>query len=113
MESKLELILIAFNLVSVCALILTFDPVFATDKNIRFEISDCSVQRTSTTEKSGPCPDAGGESNAHTTSDNKIAESKSKVDATSETTPVQSAPSKSVDPISQIESMDPFGSTAK
>ena len=60
-----------------------------------------------TTEKSGPCPDLGAESNAGNVPDNKIVEPESKVDKSSETSPVHSASPTS------FETIDPFGSTIK
>ena len=59
------------------------------------------------TEKSGPCPDLGAESNTGNVPDNKIVESESKVDKSSETSPVHSASP------SGFETIDPFGSTIK
>jgi hypothetical protein len=49
----------------------------------------------------------GSESNADNVPDNKIAESESKVDKSSETSPVHSASPTS------FETIDPFGSTIK
>ena len=36
-----------------------FNLAFAKNKDMQFEISDCPVQRTATTEESGPCPSDG------------------------------------------------------
>ena len=92
---------------SILAVISNFNFAFAKNNDNRFEISECPVQRTSTTEKSGPCPDLGAESNTGNVPDNKIIESESKVDKSSETSPVHSASP------SGFETIDPFGSTIK
>ncbi len=107
MKNKVGLIVLAVILAtSILAVISNFNFAFAKN-NIRFEISECPVQRTSTTEKSGPCPDLGAESNAGNVPDNKIVESESKVDKSSETSPVHSASPTG------FETIDPFGSTTK
>ena len=108
MKNTIGLIVLAVILAtSFVAVISNFNFVFAKNNDIRFEISECPVQRTSTTEKSGPCPDLGAESNAGNVPDNKIVESESKVDKSSETSPVHSASP------SGFETIDPFGSTIK
>jgi hypothetical protein len=93
------IVLAAILATPVLAVISNFNFTFAKNNDIRFEISECPVQKTSTTEKSGPCPDLGA--------DNKIAESESKVDKSSETSPVHSASPTG------FETIDPFGSTIK
>src|SRR6476659_11143815 len=108
LENKLNLILLMLVLTtSISAVISNFGLAFAKNNGIRFEISECPVQRTSTTEKSGPCPDLGAESNTGNVPDNKIVESDSKVDKSSETSPVHSASPTG------LEIIDPFGSTIK
>ena len=108
MENTIKFIVLAIILAtSILAVVSNFNFAFAKNSDIRFEISDCPVQRTSTTEKSGPCPDIGAESNAGNVPDNKIVESESKVDKSSETSPVHSASPTG------FEIIDPFGSTIK
>ncbi|MGA9908697.1 MAG: hypothetical protein WBP84_00670 [Nitrososphaeraceae archaeon] len=108
MKNTVGLIVIAAILAtSILAVVSNFKFAFAKNNDIRFEISDCPVQRTSTTEKSGPCPDLGAESNAGNVPDNKIVESESKVDKSSETSPVHSASPTG------FETIDPFGPTTK
>ncbi|MGB8159309.1 MAG: hypothetical protein WCE93_04110 [Nitrososphaeraceae archaeon] len=101
------IVLAAISATSILAVVSNFKFAFAKNNDIRFEISDCPVQRTSTTEKSGPCPDLGAESNAGNVPDNKIVESESKVDKRSGTSPVHS-----VSPTG-FETIDPFGPTIK
>ena len=108
MENIIKFIVIAIILAtSILAVVSNFNFAFAKNNDIRFEISDCPVQRTSPTEKSGPCPDIGAESNAGNVPDNKIVESESKVVKSSETSPVHSASPTG------FEIIDPFGSTIK
>jgi hypothetical protein len=101
------IVLAVISATSILAVTSNFNFAFAKNNDIRFEISDCPVQRTSTTEKSGPCPDLGAESNAGNVPDNKIVEPESKVDKSSETSPVHSASPTS------FKTIDPFGSTIK
>jgi hypothetical protein len=108
LKNTVGLIVLAVILAtSILAVISNFNFAYAKNNDIRFEISECPVQRTSTTEKSGPCPDLGAESNAGNVPDNKIVESESKVDKSSETSPVHSASPTG------LETIDPFGSTIK
>jgi len=108
LKNTVGLIVLAVILAtSISAVVSNFNLAFAKNKDIPFEISECPIQRTSTTEKSGPCPDMGAESNAGSVSDNKIVESESKVDKSSETAPVHSASPTG------FETIDPFGSTTK
>ena len=108
MKNTVGLIILATILAtSILAVISNFDFAFAKNNDIRFEISECPVQKTSTTEKSGPCPDLGAESNAGNVPDNKIVESESRVDKSSETSPVHSASPTG------FETINPFGSTIK
>jgi hypothetical protein len=108
LKNTVGLIILAVILAtSILAVISNFNFAFAKNNDIRFEISECPVQRTSTTEKSGPCPDLGAESNSGNVPDNKIEDSDSKVDKSSETSPVHSASPTG------FEILDPFGSTTK
>ena len=108
LENKLNLILLMLVLAtSISAVISNFSLAFAKNNGINFEITECPVQRTSTTEKSGPCPDMGAESSVNSVTDNKIVEPESKVDKSSDNTRVHSAPPTGFGII------DPFGSTTK
>ena len=108
LKNTIRLIILAvISATSILTVISNFNFAFAKNNDIRFEISECPVQRTSTTEKSGPCPDLGSESNADNVPDNKIVESESKVDKSSDTSPVHSASPTG------FETIDPFGSTIK
>ena len=66
---------------SILTVIWTIDFAFAKNKNFQFEISECSVQRNSTYEKSGSCPDPGSERAV----DKSMVEPQAKVDSVSET----------------------------
>ena len=109
MENTTKLVLFAIVSVTVSEVNSTLNLAFANNKGIQFEISDCPVQRTSTTEKSGPCPDRGTESKTDSSHENSLVKSVSgtKVDKKSETTPIHS-----ISPAS-FESVDPFSSTTK
>jgi hypothetical protein len=78
----------------------TFNLAFAKNKDMQFEISDCPVQRTATTEKSGPCPEMGMGTKLDNSFDNNM-------DKNSEPTPIHSSLADS------LEQVDPFGPISK
>src|SRR6266496_3661338 len=94
----LGILLFATFLIVIC----TFNFSFAKVKNIQFEISECSVQRNSTYEKSGPCPTGPNISNNQ---ENNIAEPQAKVDSISETDKAE--PQAKVDSISETDKAEP------
>ena len=55
-----------------------------------FEISDCPIQRTATTEKSGPCPEMGTAIKLDNSIDNNMIKSQTATDKSSEHTPIHS-----------------------
>ena len=85
----------------------TFNLAFAKNKDMKFEISDCPVQSTATTEKSGPCPVIGTETRLDNSFDNNMAKSQTALDQSSEPTPIHSSLAD------RLEQVDPFGSTSK
>ena len=84
-----------------------FNLAYANAKDIQFEISDCLVQNSSTSEMSGPCPQIWTE----TFVDKSFNTNKLNVEATiynkSETRSIYSYLSPSLD------STDPFGPSTK
>src|SRR6266496_2199105 len=94
----LGILLFATFLIVIC----TFNFSFAKVKNIQFEISECSVQRNSTYEKSGPCPTGPNISNNQ---ENNIAEPQAKVDSISETDKAE--PQAKVDSIQETDKAEP------
>jgi hypothetical protein len=84
-----------------------FNLAFANAKDIQFEISDCPVQRTSSYEMSGPCPQMGTETKVDKSSDNNMVKSETTINKSSETRPIYSTLPGSLEPI------DPFGPTTK
>jgi len=74
----------------------TFNLAFAKNKDMQFEISDCPVQRTATSEKSGPCT----EMRTRTRLDNSF-------DKNSKPTAIHS------NLASSLEQVDPFGPISK
>jgi hypothetical protein len=84
-----------------------FNFAFAKNKDMQFEISDCPVQRTATTEKSGPCPSTGTRTRRDNSFDNNIIKSQTAMDKNSESTPIQS------NLASSLEQVDPFGPISK
>jgi hypothetical protein len=85
----------------------TFNPAFAKNKDMQFEISDCPVQRTATTEESGPCPEMGTGSKLDNSFDNNMLKSQTAMDKNSEPTPNPSNLAGS------LEQVDPFGPISK
>ncbi len=61
-----------------------FNLAFAKSKDIQFEISDCPVERTSTYEKSGPCPEMGTETKVDKSSDNNMVKPQIPIDKSSD-----------------------------
>jgi hypothetical protein len=84
-----------------------FNLSFAKNKNMQFEISDCPVQRTAITEKSGPCPGSGTETKLDNSFDNNIVKSQTAMDKNSEPTPIHANLAGSLEPV------DPFGPILK
>jgi hypothetical protein len=84
-----------------------FNLAFAKNKDMQFEISDCPVQRTTTTEKSGPCPSTGTRTRLDNSFDNNIIKTQTAMDKNSESTPIQS------NLASSLEQVDPFGPISK
>ena len=80
-----------------------FNYSFAKNKDMQFEIIDCSVQRTATTEKSGPCPGSGME----TKLDGSLGNTQTAMAKNSEPTPIHSNLAGSLEPV------DPFGPILK
>ncbi len=70
---------------SLWTVILTVNFAFAKNKNFQFGISDCTVQRNSTYEKSGPCTDLATEPTVDNTVQKHMVEPQIKVDSVSET----------------------------
>ena len=85
----------------------TFNLAFAKNKDMQFEISDCPVQRTATTEKSGPCPEMGMGTKLHNSFDNNMIKSQTAMDKNSEPTPIHSSLADG------LEQVDPFGPISK
>jgi hypothetical protein len=88
-----------------------FNLVFAKNKDMQFEISDCQVQRTATTEKGGPCPEMGTrtrlDNSFDNSFDNNMVKSQNAMDKNSVPTPIHS----NLD--SSLEQVDPFGPISK
>ena len=84
-----------------------FNVAFAKNKDMQFEISDCPVQSTATTEKSGPCPEMGTETKLDNSFDNSMVKSQTAMDKNSEPTPIHSNSAGSLEPV------DPFGPISK
>jgi hypothetical protein len=84
-----------------------FNPAFAKNKDMQFEISDCPVQSTATTEKSGPCPEMGTGTKLDNSFDNNMVKSQTAMDKNSEPTPIHSNLADS------LEQVDPFGPISK
>ncbi len=84
-----------------------FNLAFAKNKDMQLEISDCSVQRTATTEKSGPCPETGTDTKLDNSFDNSVVKSQTAMDKNSELTPIHSNLAGSLEPV------DPFGPISK
>ena len=74
-----------------------------------FEISDCPIQRTATTEKSGPCPEMGTAIKLDNSIDNNMIKSQTATDKSSEPTPIHS---NLDDSFEQVESTDPEDKSA-
>jgi hypothetical protein len=102
MENEAKLIVLGIIIAtSFLTVSWTIDFAFAENKNFQFEISDCSIQRNSTYEKSGPCPDLGTER----TVDNSKVEPQTKVDSVSETDKAE--PQTKVDSVSETDKAEP------
>ena len=84
-----------------------YNLAFAINKDMQFEISDCPVQRTATTEKSGPCPSMGTRTRLDNSFDNNMVKSQTSMDKNSEPTPIHS------NLASSLEQVDPFGLISK
>lgn len=80
---------------------------FAENKDMQFEISDCQVQRTATTEKSGPCPEMGMGAKQDNSFDNNMVKSQTVMDKNSEPTLIHSNLAGS------LEQVDPFRPISK
>ncbi len=94
-ETNLVTLSIVFGLIltiSLSIVIPTLNSAYANSDKLQYEISDCSVQRNSTYEKSGPCTGTSIET---------------KVDKNVETKPIDSFEPK----VSEL--IDPFGPTVK
>lgn len=85
----------------------TFNLAFAKNKDMQLEISDCPVQRTATTEKSGPCPEMGAETKLDNSFDKNMVKSQTAMDKNSEPTTIHSNFTDS------LEQVDPFGPISK
>ena len=66
-----------------------------------------SIQRTATTEKSGPCPEMGMGTKLDNSFDNNMIKSQTAMDKNSEPTPIHSNLADS------LEQVDPFGPISK
>lgn len=84
-----------------------FNLAFAKNKDMQFEISDCTVQSTATTEKSGPGAEMGTRTRLDNSFDNNMVKSKTAMDKNSEPTPIH----YNLD--SSLEQVDPFGPISK
>jgi hypothetical protein len=84
-----------------------FNLAFAKNKDMQFEISDCQLQRTATTDKSGPCPELGTRTRLDNSFDNNMVKSQTAMDKNSEPTPNPSNLDGS------LEQVDPFGPISK
>lgn len=94
-ETNLVTLSIVFGLILTIGLSIVFSTLnsaYAKSDKVQYEISDCSVQRNSTYEKSGPCTGTSIET---------------KVDKNVETKSIDSFEPKASEPI------DPFGPTFK
>jgi hypothetical protein len=80
-----------------------FKLAFAKNKDMQFEISDCPVRRSATTEKSGPCPEMRTGTRLDNSFDNNMVKSQTAMDKNSEPTPIHS------NLASSLEQVDPFG----
>ena len=93
-ETNLVTLSIVFGIILTIGLsvvIWTLGSAYAKSGKLQYEISDCSVQRNSTYEKSGPCTDTSIETN---------------VDKSIETKPIDSFEPK-------VLELNPFGPTVK
>lgn len=93
-ETNLVTLSIVFGIILTIGLsivIWTLSSAYAKSDKLQYEISDCSVQRNSTYEKSGPCTDTSIETN---------------VDKNAETKPIDSFEPKASE-------LNPFGPTVK
>ena len=93
-ETNLVTLSIVFGIILTIGLSLviwTLGSAYAKSGKLQYEISDCSVQRNSTYEKSGPCADTNIETN---------------VDKSVETKPIDSFEPNVLD-------LNPFGATVK
>lgn len=93
-ETNLVTLSIVFGIILTIGLSLviwTLGSAYAKSGKLQYEISDCSVQRNSTYEKSGPCTDTSIETN---------------VDKSIETKPIDSFEPK-------VLELNPFGPTVK
>ena len=84
-----------------------FNLVFAKNKDMQFEISDCPVRRTATTEKSGPCLEMRTGTRLDNSFDNNMVKSHTAMDRNSDSTPIHSNLADS------LEQVDPFGPISK
>ena len=84
-----------------------FNLAFAKNKDMQFEISDCQVQKTATTEKGGSCPEMGTRTRLDNSFDNNMVKSQNAMDKNSEPTPIHS------NLASSLEQVDPFGPISK
>ena len=85
----------------------TFNLAFAKNKDMQFEISDCPVQRTATTEKSGPCTEMGTRTRLDNSFDNNMVKSQTLMNKNSKPKPIHS------NLASSFEQVDPFGPISK
>lgn len=80
---------------------------YANAKDIQFEISDCLVQNTSTSEKSGPCAQIWTEAYVERSFNNNKLKAEATINNTSETRSIYSNLARS------LESTDPFRPSTK
>ena len=84
-----------------------FNLAYANAKDIQFEISDCLLQNTSTSEMSGPCPQIWTETYVEKSSNNNKLKADATINNKSETRSIYSYLA------SILDSTDPFGPSTK
>ena len=100
-EENLSLLGAVLSIIIIMSISTFLNFSFANAKNIRFEISACSVQGNSTYEKSGPCPDPNSKTELSNGPEVTIAEPSPKVSVVSEKGKTEPAPK-----ISSLEAAD-------
>src|SRR4029078_2002941 len=91
-EENLSLLGAVLSIIIIMSISTFLNFSFANAKNIRFEISACSVQGNSTYEKSGPCPDPNSDTELSNGPEVTIAEPSPKVSVVSEKGKTEPAP---------------------